>query len=68
MKTVEYQVPNIRCKHCVATIQREVSERQGVSAVNADQDTKKVAISFDAPATEPAIEAFMAELGYPVKK
>jgi copper chaperone len=68
MKTVEYHVPAIHCKHCVATIKREVSELQGVSAVEASLESKNVQISFEAPANEQVIEKFMNELGYPVKK
>jgi copper chaperone len=68
MKTVQYHVPAIRCKHCVATIKREVSELRGVSAVEASLESKNVQISFEAPADEQVIEKFMDELGYPVKK
>lgn len=66
--TVDYQVPSIRCRHCVATIQREVGEVQGVSRVVADEASKKVSITFDPPATEGAIISLMNELGYPVKR
>jgi len=68
MKTVEYNVPAIRCKHCVATIKREVAELQGIGSVEANLDSKNVQISFEAPATERSIEQFMEELGYPVRK
>jgi copper chaperone len=68
METVEYHVPAIRCKHCVATIKREVSELDGVNTVDATLETKNVQIAFQAPATQQSIEAFMDELGYPVKK
>ena len=66
MTTVSYTVPNISCAHCVHTIQTEVSELKGVQSVKADLATKKVAIAFDAPASETEIKALLAEIQYPV--
>ncbi len=66
MTTVTYIVPNISCAHCIHTIQTEVAELQGVQSVKADLTTKKVAIAFDAPASEDEIKAFLAEIEYPV--
>ncbi|HQE99774.1 MAG TPA: cation transporter, partial [Anaerolineae bacterium] len=39
---------------------------EGVRAVKADLGTKSVEITFDAPATEEAIKALLAEINYPV--
>ena len=66
MTSVTYSVPNISCMHCVHTIQNEVSELEGVQSVVAHDDTKLVEIAFDAPASEEAIKALMAEINYPV--
>jgi copper chaperone len=66
MTSVKYSVPNISCMHCVHTIQMEVAELQGVQSVKADQMTKMVEISFDAPADEDKIKALLAEINYPV--
>jgi copper chaperone len=66
MKTVTYSVPNINCEHCVHTIQTEVGDLQGVLSVKADLGTKKVEISFDAPASEQQIKSLLAEINYPV--
>ena len=65
MKTVEYTVKNISCGHCVHTIQMEVGDLAGVASVKASNETKKVEISFDAPATEDQIVALMKEINYP---
>lgn len=65
MTTVTYIVPNISCGHCVRTIQNEVAEVEGVQSVKADAGTKSVEIVFDAPATEEAIKALLAEINYP---
>jgi copper ion binding protein len=66
MKTITYSVPNINCGHCVHTIQTEVGDLQGVKSVMADAGSKKVEISFDAPASEEQIKSLLAEINYPV--
>ena len=67
MTTVTYTVPAIHCGHCIHTIEMEVGELQGVQAVKADEATKKVVITFDAPADETKIKALLAEIDYPVE-
>jgi copper chaperone len=65
MATVTYSIPNISCGHCVHTIKNEVGELAGVKAVEASQETKKVTISFEAPASEDQIRALVASINYP---
>ena len=67
MTTVTYSVPAISCGHCTHTIETEVSELQGVQSVKAEIDTKKVDITFDAPASEEKIKALLAEINYPAE-
>jgi copper chaperone len=67
MTTVTYSVPAMHCGHCIHTVEMEVGELQGVQAVKADLDTKKVQITFDAPASEEKIKALLAEIDYPVE-
>ena len=67
MTTVTYTVPAIHCGHCIHTIEMEVGELQGVQSVNAEQSTKKVQITFDAPASEDTIRALLAEINYPAE-
>lgn len=66
MTTVTYSVPAMHCGHCIHTVEMEVGELQGVQAVKADLDTKKVQITFDTPASEEKIKALLAEIEYPV--
>ncbi|MFN2144107.1 MAG: heavy-metal-associated domain-containing protein [Anaerolineales bacterium] len=68
MTTVTFNVPGISCGHCVHTIQTEVGELDGVSSVTASNETKKVEVSFDPPATEETIVALLAEINYPAEK
>lgn len=66
MTTVTYFIPNISCGHCVQTIQRELSELEGVVSVVADQAKKVATVTFDLPATEEKIKSLLAEINYPV--
>ncbi len=65
MTTVTYSVPAMHCMHCTHTVEMEVGELQGVESVKADLESKKVTISFDAPANEDKIKALLAEIEYP---
>ena len=67
MTTVTYTVPAISCGHCTHTIENEVGEMAGVQTVKAEIDTKKVTITFDAPANEDSIKALLAEINYPAE-
>jgi copper chaperone CopZ len=44
-----------------------VGELQGVQSVKAAVDTKKVEITFNAPATEETIKSLLAEINYPAE-
>lgn len=66
MTTVTYSVPAISCGHCTHTIETELGDMQGIQSVKADQATKKVEITFNAPANEEAIKSLLAEIDYPV--
>lgn len=59
------QVPSISCGHCVATIQRELSELEGVAAVSADATTKAVTVAWVPPASWEAIRGLLEEIGFP---
>jgi copper chaperone CopZ len=68
MKTVTYTVPNISCQHCLHTIETELGEMRGVASVHAEQESKRVEIAYDDPATTDGIESLLAEINYPVAK
>ncbi|MDR3575267.1 MAG: heavy-metal-associated domain-containing protein [Anaerolineaceae bacterium] len=65
MATITYHVPNINCNHCVHTIKTELSELHGVKSVDAVLDTKKVTITYDAPATTDQFVDLLNEISYP---
>ena len=58
--------PSISCGHCVATIEREVGELNGVEEVKAEQVAKTVKICWDPDTTDwVVIEELMTEIGHP---
>jgi len=65
MRSVTYKLPSIHCRHCVHTINMEISEIEGVRSVEADLDTLSATISFEAPATEEKIIEALKAIGYP---
>ena len=65
MQTKTITVPNISCGHCVHTIQNEVGELQGIVSVKAEEASKQVTISWDAPQTWEGIADLLEEIGYP---
>ena len=66
METKTVNVPGITCGHCVATIKREVGEVAGVKDVSAEQETRRVTISWDPETTDwVVIEEAMAEINFP---
>lgn len=67
MITVTYVVPAISCAHCTRTIETELKDLAGIQSVKAAVDTKKVEITFDAPADEEKIKSLLAEIEYPVQ-
>ena len=67
MTTVTYSIPAIHCEHCTHTIEMEVRDLHGVQTVKADLNSKKVQITFDAPASEKEIKTLLAEIDYPVE-
>jgi copper chaperone len=60
-----FVAPNISCGHCVHTIQMEVGEIAGVQRVEADQETKRVTVVWDSPATWDEIRHRLVEINYP---
>jgi copper ion binding protein len=60
-------VPNISCGHCVAAIESELADVDGVTSVKADAETKTVVVQWDAPASIEQIRATLTEINYPAQ-
>jgi copper chaperone CopZ len=67
MNTLTVKAADISCGHCVHTIQSEVGELAGVQQVVANEQTKLVIITYEAPATEQQIKTLLSEIGYPAE-
>lgn len=65
MTSVTFNVPSIHCGQCVRTIEMELGELKGVTAVKADLDTKTVQVDYQAPATLEQIKDTLKEIDYP---
>lgn len=64
MSTKTFTVPNISCGHCTHTIETELGDLAGVQSVKAEQDTKQVTVTWDAPANWESIKALLKEIDY----
>jgi copper chaperone len=65
MSEKTFTIPNISCGHCVRTVETELKELPGVKNVQADAGTKKVTVTWEAPATWEQIESTLVEINYP---
>ena len=64
MSSKTFTVPNISCGHCTHTIETELGELAGVQSVKAEQGTKQVTVTWDAPANWESIKALLKEIDY----
>jgi copper chaperone len=67
MTTKTYHVPAISCGHCVATIERELKQLEGVLGVKAEQEPKRVTVQVADDSLLPQIEQTLVEIGYPAE-
>lgn len=65
MTTKTFTVPNISCGHCTRTIEMELTDLDGVTAVQADEQSKQVTVSWDAPQTWAGIQDLLQSINYP---
>jgi len=66
MTMLTLSVPDISCGHCKSSIEGALAPMPGVSSAVVSIDEKTVEVSFDEPATLPAIVAAIEEQGYDV--
>ena len=65
-KTVK--VSNITCEHCTSTIERELSDLEGVTSVKANKESQTVTIEWnEPPVTWKKIAYLLNEIGYPAE-
>ena len=65
MSNKTFVVPNISCGHCTHTIEMELSDLAGVTSVKADQESQKVTVQWQDPASWEQINTLLHEISYP---
>ena len=65
MEETTFTIPNISCGHCVMSIKNELSDLEGVTAVDGDPDMKTMTVAWEVPATLEIITALLKEINYP---
>ena len=69
MESTTLVAPDISCMHCQQTIERGLSEVEGVSGVHVDIASKSVQVNYDAAkVNQDKLEIALDELGYTVAK
>jgi copper chaperone len=63
MEVLTYSVPGMHCGHCKQAVERELSGVDGVSAVEADLDSKVVTVSGQG-LSDHALRNAIEEAGY----
>jgi len=66
MEKIEFQSSNIKCGGCVANVENGLKPLEGVNTVSVDIPSNKVTVE-GTDLDKTAIEAKLAELGYPVQ-
>ena len=61
-------VPSINCGHCVAAIQREIGQLNGVQSVEGDAGTRRVTVRWQGPADWETIVEKLTRIGYAPEK
>jgi copper chaperone len=67
MSKQTFHIPKISCGHCVMAIKNELSELDGVRAVDGTPDTKTVVVEWGAPASEAVIRERLQDINYPAE-
>jgi copper chaperone CopZ len=65
MERQQLHIANISCGHCVATIENELSELEGVGKIEGDPDNRSITVEWETPATLEIIKNTLDEINYP---
>ena len=68
MATTEYIVTGMTCGHCERAIREEVEQIAGITALEVDAQTGRLAITSDAPLDDAAVLAAVDEAGYAAQR
>ncbi|GAA1110524.1 heavy-metal-associated domain-containing protein [Nocardiopsis composta] len=65
--TTVHTVEGMTCGHCAASVTEEVGAVPGVTGVEVDLETGRVAVSGDGPVDGALVRAAVQEAGYKVR-
>ena len=65
MEKQTFSIPNITCGHCLMAIKNELSEVEGVRAVEGSPEDKRISVEWESPATLEGIKNTLKEINYP---
>ncbi len=65
MEQKKFTIENISCGHCTNSIKSELTDVDGVVAVEAEPGAKDVTVKWNPPVTEDQIRNILAEINYP---
>ncbi|MBW2411658.1 MAG: heavy-metal-associated domain-containing protein [Deltaproteobacteria bacterium] len=65
MKEKKIKISAMNCNHCVATINRELTEIIGIEDIDANLESRMVTIKWSSPASWEQISKTLTEIGYP---
>lgn len=60
-----FHIPKISCMHCTRTIENELKELTGISAVESNIAEKTVTVQWQTPITLDKIKATLKEINFP---
>jgi len=60
-----FSIPKISSGHCVMAIKNELSEMDGIQAVEGSPENKTVDVEYESPATIEKIKETLKEINYP---
>ncbi|WP_214404417.1 heavy-metal-associated domain-containing protein [Pseudonocardia lacus] len=64
MSTATYTVSGMTCEHCVASVTEEISEIDGVSAVDVELSSGAVTVTSAQPLDADSVREAVEEAGY----
>ncbi|OEU65480.1 MAG: heavy metal transporter [Desulfobacterales bacterium PC51MH44] len=65
MEKHTFSIPNISCGHCVMSIKNELSEIEGIKAVEGDPASKTITVEWETPTTLEDIRTTLKNINYP---
>jgi len=63
-----YSVPEVHCEHCVAAVNRELGQIEGIGDIQVDLEAKTVTVEAEPTVSDERIAEGLYEAGFDVAK